>query len=101
MKQVHLRAPPNTSGDLNSPTAARYFSTNSPRCHPDFRKLLRVIEYGEFERVGGRKTLRVDVRLVGATNADLPAMADAGLFRFARPFELRRCGLATPQRAWR
>ena len=54
-------------------------ATMSPRLQ---EKLLRVIEYGEFERVGGQKTLRVDVRLVGATNADLPAMADAGLFRW-------------------
>lgn len=44
-------------------------------------KLLRVIEYGEFERVGGRETIRVDVRLIGATNADLPAMAAQGQFR--------------------
>lgn len=44
-------------------------------------KLLRVIEYGEFERVGGRDTVRVDVRLIGATNADLPAMAARGDFR--------------------
>jgi psp operon transcriptional activator len=41
-------------------------------------KLLRVIEYGEFERVGGQKTLQVDVRLVAATNADLPSLADEG-----------------------
>ena len=45
-------------------------------------KLLRVIEYGEFERVGGQKTLQVDVRLVAATNADLPALADEGRFRW-------------------
>ena len=45
-------------------------------------KLLRVIEYGEFERVGGQKTLQVDVRLVGATNIDLPALADRGQFRW-------------------
>ena len=45
-------------------------------------KLLRVIEYGEFERVGGQKTMRVDVRLVAATNADLPSLADEGLFRW-------------------
>ena len=45
-------------------------------------KLLRVIEYGEFERVGGQKTLQVDVRLVGATNANLPALADEGFFRW-------------------
>src|SRR5690606_24339796 len=44
-------------------------------------KLLRVIEYGEYERVGGNKTLRCDVRLVAATNEDLPSLADAGKFR--------------------
>jgi psp operon transcriptional activator len=44
-------------------------------------KILRVIEYGEFERVGGSETLRVDVRIVGATNEDLPALARAGRFR--------------------
>ncbi|MBA3564208.1 MAG: phage shock protein operon transcriptional activator [Gammaproteobacteria bacterium] len=44
-------------------------------------KILRVIEYGEFERVGGSKTIRVDVRIVGSTNADLPALAHEGAFR--------------------
>jgi psp operon transcriptional activator len=44
-------------------------------------KILRVIEYGEFERVGGSETLRVDVRIVGATNEDLPGLARAGRFR--------------------
>ena len=44
-------------------------------------KLLRVIEYGEFERVGGRRTLHADVRLIAATNEDLPRLADAGRFR--------------------
>lgn len=44
-------------------------------------KLLRVIEYGELERVGGSRPLQVDVRLVCATNADLPALARAGRFR--------------------
>lgn len=44
-------------------------------------KLLRVIEYGEFERVGGTETINVDVRVVAATNIDLPAAADAGEFR--------------------
>ncbi len=45
-------------------------------------KLLRLIEYGEFERVGGQKSLRVDVRVIGATNANLPALADDGQFRW-------------------
>ena len=44
-------------------------------------KILRVIEYGEFERVGGSETMRVDVRIVAATNANLPDMAERGLFR--------------------
>ena len=44
-------------------------------------KILRVLEYGEFERVGGSETQQVDVRVVGVTNVDLPAMAKEGLFR--------------------
>ncbi|XOV89330.1 MAG: phage shock protein operon transcriptional activator [Pseudomonadota bacterium] len=44
-------------------------------------KILRVIEYGEFERVGGSKTLKVDVRLIAATNEDLPTLARRGKFR--------------------
>ena len=44
-------------------------------------KLLRVIEYGRFERVGGNETLAVDVRVVAAANLDLPALAAAGRFR--------------------
>lgn len=44
-------------------------------------KLLRVIEYGEFERVGGSQSVRVDVRLIAATNEDLPSLAREGKFR--------------------
>jgi psp operon transcriptional activator len=44
-------------------------------------KLLRVIEYGEFERLGGDQTLKVDVRVIGATNVDLPAAIKKGEFR--------------------
>ncbi|MBS1204552.1 MAG: pspF [Proteobacteria bacterium] len=44
-------------------------------------KLLRVIEYGELERVGGSQPLQVNVRLVCATNADLPQMVQDGIFR--------------------
>lgn len=44
-------------------------------------KLLRVIEYGELERVGGSQPLQVNVRLVCATNADLPQMVQEGTFR--------------------
>jgi psp operon transcriptional activator len=44
-------------------------------------KILRVIEYGEFERVGGSETIRTNVRIIGATNVDLPGLADEGKFR--------------------
>lgn len=44
-------------------------------------KLLRVIEYGEFERVGGTQTLQTDVRIIGAANMDLPMLAREGKFR--------------------
>jgi psp operon transcriptional activator len=43
-------------------------------------KILRVVEYGVFERVGGSEQVRVDVRIVAATNADLPKLADEGRF---------------------
>ncbi|MEN8718838.1 MAG: phage shock protein operon transcriptional activator [Oceanococcaceae bacterium] len=53
-------------------------ASTSPRLQ---EKLLRVIEYGEYERVGSSQTLRVDVRLVAAANVDLPSAAAAGRFR--------------------
>ncbi|HEV2491472.1 MAG TPA: sigma-54 dependent transcriptional regulator [Terriglobia bacterium] len=44
-------------------------------------KLLRVLQEREFERLGGTKTLKVDVRLVAATNRDLRAALEEGTFR--------------------
>jgi DNA-binding NtrC family response regulator len=44
-------------------------------------KLLRVLQDGEFERVGGTRTLRTNVRLIAATNRDLDERAGAGAFR--------------------
>ena len=44
-------------------------------------KLLRLVEYGEYERLGGQQTLHVDVRIIAATNADLPGMAQQEKFR--------------------
>ena len=44
-------------------------------------KLLRVLEHGEFERLGSARTIRVDVRVIAATNRDLAAMVRTGAFR--------------------
>jgi psp operon transcriptional activator len=45
------------------------------------QKILRVIEYGELERVGGNDTIQTNVRIIGATNEDLPAMVERASFR--------------------
>lgn len=44
-------------------------------------RLLRAVEYGEITRIGSSRPQRVDVRIVAATNADLPKMAEEGKFR--------------------
>jgi psp operon transcriptional activator len=44
-------------------------------------KILRVIEYGSFERVGGSSPVTVDVRIIAATNADLPSIVKRGQFK--------------------
>ncbi len=51
-------------------------------------KVLRVLEERTFERIGGGRTLRADVRLVAATNQDLQAMVDDGTFRSDLYFRL-------------
>ena len=44
-------------------------------------RLLRAVEYGEVTRIGSNRAVRVDVRIVAATNEDLPAKAERGEFR--------------------
>lgn len=44
-------------------------------------KLLRALQEGEFERVGGRQTLRADVRIIAATNCNIEQLVEAGDFR--------------------
>jgi DNA-binding NtrC family response regulator len=59
-------------------------------------KLLRVLEDGELERVGSSRTLKVDVRLVSATNADLAADVARGAFRKDLMFRLNTVELHLP-----
>src|ERR671925_1501217 len=59
-------------------------------------KLLRVIETGEFERLGSSKTRKVNVRLISATNADLNAEVQAGRFRQDLLFRLNTIEIHLP-----
>lgn len=59
-------------------------------------KLLRVLETGEFERVGSSKTARVDVRTISATNADLDEEVAAGRFRQDLLFRLNTIEIRIP-----
>lgn len=44
-------------------------------------KLLRILQEREFERIGGHQTIKVDIRIIAATNRDLQAMVKEGTFR--------------------
>lgn len=59
-------------------------------------KLLRVLQEGQFERVGGNKTLAVDVRVLAATHRDLERMVDQGLFREDLYYRLNVVSLYVP-----
>jgi DNA-binding NtrC family response regulator len=59
-------------------------------------KLLRVLETGEVERIGSSHTKRVDVRVISATNADLPTAVAAGQFREDLLFRLNTVEIRLP-----
>ena len=63
---------------------------------PQQAKLLRVLETGEFERVGSSKTRRVNVRILSATNADIGAEVAAGRFRQDLLFRLNTVEIRLP-----
>lgn len=64
-------------------------------------KLLRVLETGRFERLGSNKERQVKVRVISATNADLPAMIKAGSFREDLFYRLNVIELCLPPLAER
>jgi DNA-binding NtrC family response regulator len=63
---------------------------------PTQAKLLRVIQEREFIPVGGEQTVKVDVRLIAATNAELPRMVSEGTFREDLYYRLNVITIETP-----
>jgi transcriptional regulator with GAF, ATPase, and Fis domain len=59
-------------------------------------KLLRVLQEGEFERLGSHRTIKVNVRVIAATNHDLAAMVKAGEFRADLFYRLNVFPVAVP-----
>jgi DNA-binding NtrC family response regulator len=59
-------------------------------------RLLRVLQTGEFQRVGSSRTSQVDVRVLSATNADLPAEVEAGRFRTDLMYRLNAIEIHLP-----
>jgi len=59
-------------------------------------KLLRVLQEGEFERVGGTETLKVDVRIIAASNRDLKKAIDEGTFRHDLYYRLNVIPITVP-----
>ena len=79
-RRARSPAPPATrKGRFERPTAARSFSTRwASFSLPVQAKLLRVLQERNFERVGGNKPIKVDVRIIAATNRNLIELIEKG-----------------------
>ena len=73
---------PAASGGLSRPSGGTLFLDEIGDLDIDLQaKLLRVLQSGQFERVGGNETMQVDVRVIAATNRNLPALIAERRFR--------------------
>jgi len=79
---LHRRHRPKDRPLRAGPPGGPCSSTRSATSHRELQpKLLRALQEQDFERLGGTRTVRVDVRLVAATNHDLAQMVGDGRFR--------------------
>lgn len=84
-------------GRLHLATGGTLFLDEVGEIPPDLQgKLLRALQEQEFERVGDDKTIKVDVRIVAATNRDLKAEVEAGRFRMDLYYRLSTFPLEVP-----
>ena len=95
-KGAFTGAPNATPASSSKPPAARCFSTKSASCRCAQVKLLRALQEGEVEAVGGRKPIKVDVRIISATNRNLLERAKAGHFREDLFYRLHVLPLTVP-----
>ena len=95
-RRLHRRHPASPGSLRASRPGDAVFGRDRRDDVPTQVKLLRVLQESEFERVGGTQTLRVDVRIVAATNKDLAAEVEAGNFREDLFYRLNVISLSLP-----
>ncbi len=81
MKKVHLLPQTLRQDYLNVPTKVLCSSTKLAKSPLVLQAKLRILLEREFERIGGHQTIKVDIRIIAATNRDLQAMVKEGTFR--------------------
>ena len=97
MRGAYTDAKTDRVGRFELADGGTLFLDEVANAHPSLQaKLLRVLETGEFERVGSSKTKKVDVRVLSATNADLRAEVAAGRFRQDLLFRLNTVEIHLP-----
>jgi DNA-binding NtrC family response regulator len=90
-------APTRTAGKLELADGGTMFLNEVSNLSPASQvKLLRVLQQGEFERMGGREAIRVDVRVVASTQRDLAQEVHAGRFRDDLYYRLNVVTVALP-----
>jgi len=85
MRRAHLPVLPRVISENLSRQGGTLFLTRSRHARDDEAKLLRVLEQKEIERVGGDRTIPVDVRVVVATHRNLDELVKTGAFRRILP----------------
>jgi two-component system response regulator PilR (NtrC family) len=86
-----------TTGYFEAASGGTVFLDEISETSPSFQiKLLRVLQEGEIMRVGGNKVIKVDFRLISASNKDIPALVKSGAFRKDLFYRIHVVGIEIP-----